>query len=263
MYHTEFRIRKAKYSVVRKNFTVKYINRGGARHPVWTNLYEGIYSYTVQDAITFVRKELIRFYIEENLKELSVRERKERLTDEMNCYIFKDLVSDKFVFPHKRLFDYGFFEQPDIELENSSLSMELFFLLRELSAWNGTDGKSKHIYPYQFPISKINIVIRNHEKRQYRSSFHTKSYGTKTLTPSKAIRAASTEPEYGCLLTMRQKNGGCGETNMHCKRNRANVDGSWKKHCKCRKQWAKRIDNPSYEKLSVAVWKRQFELEMD
>ena len=41
--------------------------------------------------------------------------------------------------------------------------------------------------------------------------------------------------------------------------NRNNVPGDWKHYNKCRKQWAKNIDNPSYEKLSRAVWKQELE----
>lgn len=263
MYHTGFRIREAKYSVVRKKIKIKYvnINSTGLRRIIWTNLYEGIYAYTIQDIITFVRKELIRFYEGKNLKDLSIHKRRKELTDELGSYIFKDLVSGEFITPHKRLIDFSFFEQLEMKPETSPLSMELFFLLKELSNWNGESNKRKDNHIYQFPISKINMRVERDRNRQYRSTFHTKSYGTKTLTPSKSVMAASTDPEYSCYLTMRQKNGGYGITTMQHRTNRANVDGSWKKHSKCKKQWAKRIDNPSYEKLSMAIWKRQLEIE--
>lgn len=260
MYYTELTKKEAKYAVVKKKIMIRYINKNSPRkrYGIWINLYQGIYTYTIQDAITFVKKELIQFYIEENLKELHVRERRKKLTDEIGGYLFKDLVSGEYITPHKGLFDYDFFEE--IESNNSPLSMELFFLVMELSNWDGRRNEQNN-FTYQFPVLKINIKVTKHEKRQYRPTFHTKSNETKTLTPSKAVMIASTDPEYSSYLTMRQKNGGCGETNMHYKPNWANVDGSWKKHCKCRKQWAKYIDNPSYEKLSAAAWKHQLELE--
>lgn len=34
---------------------------------------------------------------------------------------------------------------------------------------------------------------------------------------------------------------------------------NWKYHTKCRKQWAKQINNPSYEKLSKAIWEQEIE----
>ena len=37
------------------------------------------------------------------------------------------------------------------------------------------------------------------------------------------------------------------------------ITGTWKRDFKCRKQWMKHIENPLYEKLSKAVWKRELE----
>jgi len=263
MYHTELDKREIKYSVVRKEFKIKFTDNNSARgkNITWINLYQGIGACTIHDIITFVKKELIRFYIEENLRELPIRERRKKLTNELNCYIFKDLVSGEYITPHKPLIDLCFFDEPALEQQNSPLSMELFFLVRDLSNWNGKNNGPGNNHTYQFPVSKINMRVGKTEKRQYRSTFHTKSYRSKVLPPSKSVIAASTDPEYSCYLTMRQKNGGYGITTMQHRTNRANVDGSWKKHSKCKKQWAKRIDNPSYEKLSMAIWKRQLEIE--
>lgn len=48
---------------------------------------------------------------------------------------------------------------------------------------------------------------------------------------------------------------------LECKTNKTNrkrtITGTWKRDFKCRKQWMKHFENPSYEKLSKAVWKQE------
>lgn len=52
-------------------------------------------------------------------------------------------------------------------------------------------------------------------------------------------------------------------TKLECKTNKTNhkrtITGTWKRDFKCKKQWMKHFQNPSYEKLSKAVWKQELE----
>ena len=93
MYHTELAKREIKYSVVRKEFKIKFTDNNSVRgkNIIWINLYQGIGACTIHDIITFVKKELIHFYIEENLRELPIRERRKKLTNELNCIFLRTL----------------------------------------------------------------------------------------------------------------------------------------------------------------------------
>lgn len=253
MYKTDFEIKKAKYCVTKKWLRLEpepnHIRKFSVGN--WVRYYRRIYTYTVCDLMVFMRQELIEFFNQEGLKDCSVRERRKRLENKLNDYVFNDLPSGEQI---KLTIVDPLFGWP--EINKNPLSLELFYLVDTLSFYN-LEWSMNTYNNCSYPMLDITWKEKKHMWKQ-RHWHHMKSYGTKTLTPSKAVRIASTDPEYECYLTMRQRNGGCAQINRPCKRNRNNVDGSWKKQHKCQKQWAKHIENPSYEKISKAMWKETF-----
>lgn len=131
-------------------------------------------------------------------------------------------------------------------------------LITRVAEWNGTPYKLSYLYP----ILKIDKEYNCCGKRQYRKRFHTKSRSYLLETKREAI--SGSDPEVKQYLSMRQRNRNHCLNYSGLRNNRNNVPGDWKHYNKCRKQWAKNIRNPSYEKLSKAVWKQKLkEIEAD
>lgn len=144
-----------------------------------------------------------------------------------------------------KLFSYNSFSEITL-----FYTLKLYELITRVAEWNGTPYKLSYLYP----ILKIDKEYNYCGKRQYRKRFHTRCWKYLRITKKEAIAGSDSENEQ--YLTIRQKH------RDHClnyagyRKNRNNVPGDWKHYHKCRKQWAKNIENPSYEKLSKAVWKQ-------
>jgi len=256
MYNTDFDMKKARYSVIKKTEFIKYhngLNVGWNRFIYMESKY-GIYTYSLEDAATFIIKELIKFYSSYGLKNKDFYERRKLLLDEYEKYVVMDLrleksISGRVSFLEKGVFDTYVLGSVSIWSFNAT-----YPLINNIIAWNKNRIDLKYLYP-------VYVVDEEHyryswQKRQHRPRFHSKRYKPCLGIP-KREKVEGSDPEYSCVLSARQKNRErtCNWGKTYHK-NRNNVPGDWKHYNKCRKQWAKNIENPSYEKLSKAVWKQ-------
>lgn len=258
--------KKPRYYIVRKSRYVKYLNTSQTK---WEYMYRehGVYTYSFEDAVIFLRKELINYFCENNLKNLCISDRKNKLYQFYKKFKIFDLYKqvdlgkecyDEYPIYFSSLerkkidlkFGYPYSESAKIYILNS------YKLIKEVAEWNGVRCNLSFSYPV-FTEGKE----YNYWKRQHRPCFHNRKYCQyRTLRISKSEYIAGTDPEYQCYLSARQKNREATQ-NIKPTHNgkRFQIPGDWKHYHKCRKQWAKNIENPSYEKLSKTIW--EYELD--
>ena len=258
MYNTDFDIKRARYvAILKSNY---YKCKNGIN--TWNNreymesVY-GIYTYSFEDILIFLEKELVTYFSQNNLFSKGIKDRKNELyqyykdfkifnlKDEI--YIGEEYYNRKHYFDRFsdlrdfKLFNYNSFSESTLIYTSKS-----YELIAKVAEWNGTPYKLSFLYP----TLKIDKEYSYWGRRQYRTRFHTRCWNY--LLPTKREAIAGSDPEYVQYLTMRQRH------RDHClnyagyRKNRNNVPGDWKHYNKCRKQWAKSIENPSYEKLSKA-----------
>jgi len=269
MYSTDFDMKKARYSVIlTKNY---YKCKNGIN--TWNNreymerIY-GVYTYSFEDVLIFLEKELVTYFSRNNLVSNEIKDRKEELYQYYKNFKIYDLKEKIYIgeeyYNRKHYFD----NFPDLKYFrlfscNSFLKSTLIYtsksyeLIIKVAEWNGTPYKLNYLYP----ILKIDKEYLCGGRRQYRKRFHTRS--RKYLIETKREAISGTDPENRQYLSMRQRNRNHSLNYVGLRNNRNNVPGGWKHYNKCRKQWAKDIENPSYEKLSKAVWKRELLEEED
>lgn len=269
MYNISFNMKKAKYLVILKESFYKYKNSiYTIENRVYMDREHGIYTYTFEDTLTFLKKQLITYFSQNNLKTKKVSERKYILYNLFSKFNIYDLSNDinlreecndkytKFLWGLE-LWDLEFRKNRHDDLYSTKVQnyiYNFYKIISEIAEWNGLKS---YTTTYLYPVLIIDREY-NHWKYQYRNSFHTR-YCCNYFTPTKRETIAGSDPEYIQFLTMRQRHrDSCLNYSTHKnKKNRNNVPGDWKHYNKCRKQWAKNIENPSYEKLSRAVWKQE------
>lgn len=254
MYNTNFNMKKAKFLVILKESFSKYKNDICIfKNHVYMDREYGIYTYTFEDALTFLKRELIIYFCKNNLKNKRVAERRVLLYRYFSQFSIYDLSKGLSLqydneYPNSyldSLFEYGLFysQSGQVHIYN------LYDIISEIAEWNGLKS---YDLQYLYPILKVNKEYEHWWKFQRRKKFHTRCWNYLLLTKREAI--AGSDPEYSRYLTMRQRRRDHCLNHAGYRKNRNNVPGDWKHYNKCRKQWAKNIKNPSYEKLSRAVW---------
>lgn len=273
MYNTDFDMKRARYVVTLKRKYSKYKNGINT----WNNqeymesIY-GIYTYSFDDVFIFLEKELVTYFSQNNLLCKEIKERKEELYQyykKFKIYYVKDeiYIGEEYYNYNKNHFSNRFVDLRDYRLfnYNSYLNSTLFYtsksheLITRVAEWNGTPYKLSYLYP----TLKIDKEYSYWGRRQYRPRFHLRSMHY--ALPRKRELALSHDPEVREYLDARDMFKGNFWRHKGIRHNRHSyVPGDWKHYHKCRKQWAKNIDNPSYEKLSKAVWKQALkEIETD
>lgn len=266
IYNTNFDIRKAKYYVVLKESYWKYKDDiFSLENSVYIDREYGIYTYSFEDMMVFLEKELIKYFCKNNLNKLCAYDRKNKLYEfykefrifdlrkkvnigdeylDRKCY--HDTFSDLKL--HKTFRSYTYSESTECYLSRT------YELIKKVAEWNNKPYDLKFLHPV--------IMVDEeypHWGNKYRPRFHTRDECYKRgLRVHKSEVIAGTDPEYSCYLTARQKNRESSQNfGAPWKKNRFQIPGDWKHYHKCRKQWAKKIKNPSYEKLSKAVWNQE------
>lgn len=265
MYNTDFDMKRARYVVVLKRNYYRY--RNGIN--TWNNqeymesMY-GVYTYSFNDILIFLEKELVTYFSQNNLIGKEIKDRKNELYQYYKDFKIYDLENGIYIgeeYHNRKHYIDQFSDLRDFKLFNYNTVSEStliyisksYELITRVSGWNETPYKLSYLYP----ILKIDKEYSHYGKRQYRKRFHTKCWNYLSLTKRESI--AGSDPEYVPYLTMRQQHRDHCLNHAGYRKNRNNVPGDWKHYNKCRKQWAKDVDNPSYEKLSKAVWKQELE----
>lgn len=265
-------MKRARYVVTLKRKYSKYKNGINTwNNQEYMESVYGIYTYSFDDVFIFLEKELVTYFSQNNLLCKEIKERKEELYQyykKFKIYDVKDeiYIGEEYYNYNKNHFSNHFVDLRDYRLfnYNSYLNSTLFYtsksyeLITRVAEWNGTPYKHGYLYP----VLKIDKEYSRYGKRQYRKRFHTRSRNYLLETKREVI--SESDPETKQYLSMRQRNRNHCLNYSGLRNNRNNVPGDWKHYNKCRKQWAKNIDNPSYEKLSKAVWKQALkEIEAD
>ncbi len=268
MYNTNFNMKRAKYVVFQKSNYYRYKN--GVT--TWNNqeymesIY-GICTYSFEDIFVFLENELITFFSQNNLRKKGIKDRKEELYQYYKNFKIYDLKEKKYFgeeYYNRNRYLSSFADLLtckifDIDYTYSMSTLiymsKSYKLITKVAEWN----EYSHRLNYSYPILKIDKEY-SYWKRHYRPCFHNRDAPcNRYLRISKSEMIAGTDPEYSQYLSARQINRERTQNYSKWKKNRFQIPGDWKHYHKCRKQWAKNIENPSYEKLSKAVWKYELE----
>jgi len=238
-------MKKARYSVILTENYFKYKNGIST----WNNcdymksIY-GVYTYSFEDVLIFLERELVTYFSQNNLLGKKIEDRKNELYQFYKNFNIYDLKEEIYIGEEY----YG---------RNHYVDHYSDELITKVAEWNGTPYKLSYLYP----VLKIDKEYSYWGRRQYRKRFHTRCWNYLLLSKREAI--AGSDPEYRQYLTIRQQHRDHCLNHAGYRKNRNNVPGDWKHYNKCRKQWAKNIENPSYKKLSKAVWKYDLKEEME
>ncbi|GFI24191.1 hypothetical protein IMSAGC011_02987 [Lachnospiraceae bacterium] len=261
--NTDFNMKRARYVVIMKSHYHKYKNGNITwKNQQYMESVHGIYTYSFEDVLIFLEKGLVTYFSQNNLFSKGIQDRKNELYQYYKEFKIYDLKEKKYILERNIIYRNHYFNHfsdlRDFKLfnYNSFSEITLFYtsksyeLITRVTEWNGTPYKLSYLYP----ILKIDKEYSCYGKRQYRKRFHTRSRSS--LLETKREMISGSDPETKIYLSMRQRNRNHCLNYSGLRNNRNNVPGGWKHNYKCRKQWAKSIDNPSYEKLSKAVWKQ-------
>jgi len=221
-----------------------------------------IYTYSLQDAYSYVAQELLEYYCDycKNTDD-KWYDHWRKLID-ANKYI---LLSGEYKQPKNlRAFEYIYVgyrnyyldENGDIDdvkfLSNENLLLSDFVCKAIRKVING----EKIDVFYSFPVQKVEVKVKAMWNKEHPVSHHSKSMHW--ALPRRRELALSHDPEVREYLDARDMFKGNFWRHKGIRHNRHSyIPGDWKHYHKCRKQWAKNINDPSYEKLSKAVWKRE------
>lgn len=265
MYSINFCMKKSRYIVTSTVDYYKYKNGINIwNNRVYTKRIYGVYTYSFEDVLIFLKKELIMYFSKNNLLIKGIEDRKNELYQYYKNFRIYDLKEGVYIGEESHHF-YHFYDLEFFKLfyynsfsESTFIhTLKMYEIITEVAKWNGVPYKLSYLYP----VLKIDEEYSPWGRCQHRKRFHIRSWNYLLLSKREAI--AGSDPEYRKYLTMRQ------QRRDHClncagyRKNRNNIPGDWKHYNKCRKQWAKNMDNPSYEKLSKAVWKRELLEEED
>lgn len=257
MYECGFDMKKAKYLVILKDSYFKYKNNIHTYdNRVYMDRKYGIYTYTLEDAKSFLFKEMLDYYRKYNLKINNMYWNIQKLKDVFDKYKIYELTSeteiklnldipcDIYYIPNLR---------ERLPLQEKPLVINAYDMILKIISWN---GYNKHKIKYFYPVLKFDNE-KEHFQSTYRERYHRRSHYNFRI--SKREKIAGSDPEYKCYLTARQRDRESVQNYGAFSCNHSNIPNGWKKGTKCRKQWAKNIENPSYEKLSSAIWKYELD----
>lgn len=254
-------MRTAKYCLIKQMNWSEYIDRHNILGVVTGY---NIYVNSFQDACSYIARDLLKYYADyckntddrwyDRWRKLSGHSKYILLPGEYSQP--KNLRAFKYIYAGYE--DYYLKENGDVKdinfLPNENLLLSNFIskTIREIA-----DGAKIDIF-YSFPIKVTEIKVKAMWNKQHPESHHLKSIHY--ALPRKRELALSHDLEVREYLDARDMFKGNFWRHKGIRHNRHSyVPGDWK-HCnKCRKQWAKNIENPSYEKLSRAVWKQELE----
>lgn len=254
MYNTTLDSSKAKYCLIKQISYGDYVTQYNVSGIVtgWN-----IYVCSFQDACAYVTQNLLHFYSTHYKYITTKQELYERLLENAKYM----LLSGSFDKPRNLktytaiyVWEYDFHVSVNETIGNIDFLPEENVLLKNFihktieKIVNGI----KVEYFYSFPIYKSKIKVNELSVRDTKTRKHAKSYHDVHL--HKRDLVLSQDIEYRQYLDARDRF--TGKNLVTCQYgNKKNIPSGWKYLHKCNKQWAKHISNPSYEKLSKAVWR--------
>lgn len=218
-----------------------------------------IYINSFQDACSYITQDLLNCYLL-YCKNLTSKYRREDKLREYGRYILlpgnykKPKNLRAFEYFYGGYVDYYLHSNGDVKdidlLPNENLLLSNFVCETIIKIING----ERVDYFYSFPIQKVEVKVKAMWNKEYPVSHHLKSMHY--ALPRRREFALSHDPEVREYLDARDMFEGNFWRHKRIRHNKHNyIPGDWKHYHKCRKQWAKNIENPSYGKLSKAVWK--------
>lgn len=220
-----------------------------------------IYINSFQDACSYITQDLLNCYLL-YFKNLTPKYKCEDKLREYGRYIL--LPGDYTKPKNLRAFHYLYAGYEDCYLHSNGDVRDIDLLPNENLLLSNfvrktiikiVDGERVD-YFYSFPIKKVEVKVKAMWNKEYPVSHHSKSMHC--ALPGRRELALSHDPEVREYLDARDMFKGNFWRHKGIRHNRHSyIPGDWKHYHKCRRQWAKNIDNPTYEKLSKAVWKQK------
>lgn len=252
-------VKREKYCLIKQMTWNEYINQ---HNSIGIIRGENIYLNSFNDVCSYVAQELLTYYLKYCKTILSSYERQWKLRDNIKFLLLsgeyekpKNLRAFQFIYSDYR--DYHIDKNNDIEgidflpEQNRLLSDFISETIEKIA------NNVKVEYFYSFPIRKEEVTIKAMWNKEKPISHHRKS--CHWALPQKRLLALSQDKEIRQYLDARDMFKGNYWRHKGIRHNKHSyIPGDWKHYHKCRKQWAKNIDNPSYEKLSKVV--RDYEL---
>lgn len=126
-----------------------------------------------------------------------------------------------------------------------------YYPLKELQQITAPNYK---LPKYSYPIRTISVIRKDTYQGRKHFSYSVVPENDWWSQLTSRTRAANTNPELQSYLRPRDRQiyTNYKHDQIH---NQHNIGNNWKRHTHNRKQWAKRMDNPSYTKLSKEMWK--------
>lgn len=251
-------MRTAKYCLIRQMDSYEYSNQ---HNNLGVITGYNIYTYSFQDVCSYITQDLLDYYLQ-HCREI---DRKYDRKFELSNYAKYILISGDYTKPKNlRAFEYIYSGYRDYYMDiNNDVSGVNFLTDKNFLLTNFVPKVIEKIinnerveYFYSFPISKVEIKVKAMWNKEHPVSHHSKSMHY--ALPRRRELALSHDPEVREYLDARDMFKGNFWRHKGIRHNRHSyVPGDWKHYHKCRKQWAKNKENPSYEKLSRAVWKQE------
>ncbi len=252
-------MRTAKYCLIKQmNSDERYYQHNTLGVLIGYNIYVNSF----QDACSYIAQDLLIFYSK------YCRNTDDRWYDcwrklcNNSKYI---LLSGEYKQPKNlRAFEYIYAGYGNYYLDKNGDIDDVKFLSNEnlllsdfvYKAIRKVINKEKIDVFYSFPVQKVEVKAKAMWNKEHPVSHHSKSMHW--ALPRRRELALSHDPEVREYLDARDMFKGNFWRHKGIRHNRHSyIPGDWKHYHKCRKQWAKNIENPSYEKLSKAVWKRE------
>lgn len=209
-----------------------------------------IYTYSFEDVRVYLNKQSFQEYKEYD-NEFSCYEIQNRLAKTIKKY-FKiyEITSNGYI-QIPIILALFIDENFSFEIESVPGKSKAYYPIKELQQISSPNYK---IPKYSYPIKTILVIRKNtYQGRKhfsYSITFENDWWSNLTFR----TRAANTDPELQTYLCPRDKQIYTNYKHDQ-KHNQHNIGNNWKRHTHNRKQWSKRIDNPSYTKLSREMWK--------
>lgn len=223
---------------------------------------EYIYVHSFEDARIYLNAQLLQSY-KSNLSLCTGQESKTELVKSLfyNYKIFESTTDGFIQIPIIRDWTleewYNSLVKPNIYTPFLSRETKAYYPLKELQKMTSPSCKlPKYSYPIYIEQAHVSKHKQGRKHFSYSMAYENDWWSQLTFR----TRAANSDPELQPYLRPRDKQI-YTDYKHDQSHNQHNIGNNWKRHTHHRKQWAKRIDNPSYTKLSREIWKYNLEHE--
>lgn len=217
---------------------------------------ENYYSDSLYDLYCVVENELLMYYLKYNVKrECIISDRVDLLVNHVRfkLYLTKDykIPKSRKEFRDTYLCKNGFYGWDIINPQYKDETLDNLLLQRFIWSTANKIARRERVFSYNCKNVRKEILTPTWYRPMHRHHHHScHGYHNDIVKPK--YRSVAQDPEISLYIKQR-------EIQTEVKWSSRWSSSGWKYSSKCRKQWMQHIKNPSSEKLSYAVWKRELE----